>query len=119
MDARHHFGATAERVAARFLQKSGYEIVARNVRSRYGELDLVAREGDVLVFCEVKARRSGDPGEAIDAMKQHKLIRLAEMWLQKNNAMADMACRFDAVLMQRKGVLWNIELVRDAFRPGW
>lgn len=121
-DGNKGFGAAGENVAVGCLQKLGYQILARNVRFRGGELDLVAKQGNVLVFCEVKARRNnvaGGPGEAIDRHKQAKIIQLAADYLQCHSDLANLECRFDAVLLWRKGWRWQAEVIADAFRPGW
>ncbi|MBF0283894.1 MAG: YraN family protein [Magnetococcales bacterium] len=116
------FGHEMEALAARFLQSHGYRIVERGFRRRVGELDLIAQEGETLVFCEVKARRGGgegSPGEAIGARKQTRMLRAVRYYLQDHPEWEDSAMRFDAVLLQKDGAYWRIELVRDAFRPGW
>ncbi|MBF0180110.1 MAG: YraN family protein [Magnetococcales bacterium] len=116
------FGALAERLAARRLRGLGYRILASNVRLRGGELDLVAKQGEILVFCEIKARRatgSGEPGEAVDARKRNKLARLAMEYLGSRPDLAHLECRFDVVLLWRSGLWWRVEVIADAFRPGW
>jgi putative endonuclease len=121
-DARHLLGVESEQVAEQYLHKNGYRILERNVRSRQGELDLVALQGEVLVFCEVKARRGVfgmDPAENIHARKQDQLVRLAAGYLQRHPEHAGRECRFDAVLVWKRGVLWQIEVIADAFQPGW
>ncbi|MBF0294212.1 MAG: YraN family protein [Magnetococcales bacterium] len=112
----------AERLAARRLRGMGYRILASNVRLRGGELDLVAKQGEILVFCEIKARRvtgSGEPGEAVDARKRHRLARLAMEYLGSRPDLAHLECRFDVVLLWRAGLWWRVEVIADAFRPGW
>jgi putative endonuclease len=92
-------GQLGEALAARYLEGRGLEIVARNLRSRLGEIDLIARDGRVLVFVEVKARRGrrGDPPQAaVDRRKQARLARLAAGYLARVRA-GDRACRFDVV----------------------
>lgn len=121
-DGRKAFGFLAEREAARCLEALGYRILESNVRTRSGELDLVARQGGVLVFCEVKARRgdaAGEPGEAIDRRKQSRMVRLAAEYLRSHPDLADLECRFDAVLLWWAGWRWRSEVIADAFRPGW
>lgn len=81
---RRAFGATGERIAERELERMGLRIVARNVRTRFGEIDLVCREGSGYAFVEVKTRRAGSfvtAVEAIDRRKAHRLASLAEAWL--------------------------------------
>jgi putative endonuclease len=84
MNARQQFGRAAEEAAARYLIRNGWTLLGRNVRIGRGELDLIARRGDVLAFVEVKARRTaeyGSPEDAVDARKRRKVARLAELWL--------------------------------------
>jgi len=81
---RQDLGQLGEKLACDFLKKKGYEILGQNYRTRCGEIDIVAREGDTLVFVEVKTRTNrmfGLPEEAIDARKQHKLAMTAEHYL--------------------------------------
>ena len=85
--ARQRTGALAEELVARHLLAAGWEIVERNARTRYGELDIVARDGRALVFLEVKAGRAGAafgperPILAVDARKQRQVRRLATAWM--------------------------------------
>ena len=84
MNAKQQFGRAAEEAAARYLVRDGWTLLGRNVRIGRGELDLIARRGDVLAFVEVKARRTaayGAPEDAVDARKRRKVARLAELWL--------------------------------------
>lgn len=102
LDPRRLFGQEGEKKAARYLQQKGYRIVAKNLRSSLGELDLVAEDGSVLVFVEVKARQTEKFGGAIYAVhrqKQEKLIRLASQYLARHHLTGRM-CRFDVVLLQ-------------------
>lgn len=84
-DPRHHLGRLGERLAAEHLERRGFEVVARNHRTRFGELDLIACDGRVIAFCEVKTRRArGGAGTAIDAVapdKQRQVRRMAAAWL--------------------------------------
>lgn len=92
-------GQLGEEVAACFLAGRGFEILARNLRSRLGEIDLIARDGPTLVFVEVKTRRgdSGDPPQAaVDARKQSRLARLAVDYLARESP-RELSCRFDVV----------------------
>lgn len=92
-------GQLGEEVAARFLESRGFEILERNLRSRLGEIDLIARDGPTLVFVEVKARR-GQPSEppqvAVDARKRSRLARLALDYLARE-WLRELSCRFDVV----------------------
>ncbi len=93
--ARGHFG---ENEAARWYLRRGYEVVARNWRCSAGEVDLILRPGDVVVFCEVKARASsefGGPEAAVNWTKQRRLRRLAAMWLAEMRPANSVTIRFD------------------------
>lgn len=92
-------GPAGEEIAARFLTQRGFEILARNQRSRLGEIDLVARDGATLVFVEVKTRwgpAAEPPQAAVDGRKQRRLARLALDYLARE-WLRDLACRFDVV----------------------
>ena len=101
-DGRRLVGDEGEGRAEAFLRDQGFRILGRNVRSPLGELDLVADDHGVLVFVEVKRRRTGAYGgaiEAVDARKRAKLVRLAAQYLAQHR-IEDRACRFDVVLIQ-------------------
>lgn len=96
-------GSWGEERAAEYLLTKGYEIVARNVRGEYGEIDLLARQGKVLVFVEVKARSSakfGNPEEAITPLKQQHLLDCAEDYLQAHPEL-DSDWRIDVISVRR------------------
>ena len=95
----HWLGDRGERKAASFLSRQGYRILARQYANRFGEIDLIARDGDSIVFVEVKTRRSdqaGLPVEAVTADKQRKLTNTALVWL-KRRGLLESRCRFDVV----------------------
>ena len=97
-------GLRGEDFAAKHLRALGYIIIARNHRSRYGELDLIARDGNTLVFVEVKTRKSdayGSPLEAVTAEKQRQISRAALAWL-KWKKLLNQRTRFDVV-----GLVWE------------
>ena len=98
--ARHLLlGRDGEGRAARLLESLGLEVLERNWRCEEGELDLVARRGDLIVFCEVKTRRSrtwGEPFEAVHVRKQARIKRLAGRWLAEHRTSAR-SVRFDVV----------------------
>lgn len=84
MTARAELGRRGENYTARWLEKNGYRIVERNWHSRWGEIDLIAENGEVLAFVEVKTRTAGEPGtpeEAVTAAKQNRLLKTAECYL--------------------------------------
>jgi putative endonuclease len=117
--ARKNFGDSAERVAAMHLEKNGYRIVARNVRTRYGEIDIVAEDADGVAFVEVKARRTrahGAPEEALTPRKQLKLVQLADSFIAENEIFADKAWRIDLVAMEldAAGNMVRLELIKNA-----
>jgi putative endonuclease len=117
-DARRAVGAAGEDAVAQWYAGSGYAVVARNWRVREGEIDLVARRGATIVFCEVKTRRSdafGTAAEAVTPRKQARLRKLAVLWLAANDARAD-GLRFDvaAVTPDGRGA-WTIDVLEAAF----
>ena len=94
-------GARAEGLAAEYLMRHGLTIVARNFRTRFGEIDLIARDGRVLVFVEVRMRRSavyGGAAESITPRKRARLVAAANGYLAMLGR--EPACRFDAILMR-------------------
>lgn len=115
-------GAAGEAAAAAWLAQQGYQLLARNVRTRYGEIDLVVRSGAVVVFVEVKSRtgaRFGHPSEAISPRKRHRLLRLAAAYLQ-GAGLDGCEVRFDAIAVRlgRDGHVFGIEHIPDAFQAG-
>jgi putative endonuclease len=116
-DGRRALGRRGEDLAAAYLAGLGFEILGRNVRTRYGELDIVARESETLVFVEVRSRRGdrlGSPEESVDARKQAKLVALAEAYLAELPEPPP-ACRIDVVVVEiRAGAVRRLELIRDA-----
>jgi len=115
------FGRWGEDAAEKFLKKKGYRILARNYRTKSGELDIIAMDGDTLVFVEVKSRSSdafGGPIEAVDANKQARMTKAALAYMVKELD-GQVACRFDVVGVRRpRGGKESFELVRDAFEAG-
>lgn len=116
--ARKALGAYGERVAARHLLADGMELLDHNWRCRWGELDLIARDGNALVFCEVKTRRSshyGVPAEAVVGAKALRIRRLASRWMDETGQHAP-DVRFDvvAVLAAKAGAA-NVEHLRGVF----
>jgi putative endonuclease len=122
LDRRRLVGQEGEAAAEQYLRRKGYRILSRNVRSSLGELDLVVEDGSVLVFVEVKARRTDEFGGAVHAVhrqKQKKLIQLASQYLSRHH-FSHRPCRFDVVLLQETGDMHSqIEHVQNAFEvPG-
>ena len=107
-------GEAAENLAAAYLQRAGLKLVERNYRCRFGEIDLIARDGATLVFVEVRMRSSerfGGAAASITRAKQHKLLRTARHYLA-GIARAPQ-CRFDAMLIN--GNTNAIEWLKNAF----
>jgi putative endonuclease len=110
-------GDRGERAAARFLRRQGMRVVVRGYRTTQGEIDLIARDGDTLVFVEVKTRRHGTPSEAVTPEKQRRLT-LAALHFLKAHGLLHRRGRFDVV-----AIVWPdeqqgapvIEHIRDAF----
>lgn len=114
MDTRNARGASAERSAAELLLAAGYQIVERNFRCKAGELDIVARDGDVLVFVEVRSRSDDEHGAAVEMIrrtKQRRVARVAAYYLATVEPSYD-ECRFDVVAITAGEPV----LIQDAFR---
>jgi len=113
----HARGAAGEEAAEAYLGLSGYRIVARNVRTKVGELDFVALDGETLCFIEIKARATAEFGRAIEAVGPHKQRRLAKaalLFLAKNRSQRP--CRFDVLGLDRgRDGAWSFTLVKNAF----
>ncbi len=119
MDKRKQTGRQGEALAATYLQDKGYEIIERNWRCATGELDLVVRAGDRLVFVEVRTRsgaRFGRAEESITPTKQTRLIELAQIYLQQQTAPTP-AWRIDVVAVQLGPGLPQINHIENAV--GW
>ncbi len=121
---RQRTGRIAEQLVARRLLAVGWEIVARNARTRHGELDIVALDGRTLVFVEVKAAREGTafgperPVLAVDPRKQRRVRRLATAWMAERRDLPPYAeIRFDAVgvTLDRAGRAIDVEHIVAAF----
>ena len=114
MQNRRQIGTEEEALAAEFLESRGYRIVERNFRCRLGEIDLIARDGSVLVFIEVKYRKTGaygDPAEAVNYRKQQKICKTADYYRMLRRIPDNQSCRFDVVAIQGR----EIRVIRDAF----
>ena len=112
-------GFIAEEWIAGFLAHHGLEPVTRNFRCRVGEIDLIMRDGPVLVFIEVRHRMSdrfGSAIESITAAKRRKLLRTAQAYLQFRGKGAEPPCRFDVVAINGPLRLENVQWIKDAFQ---
>lgn len=117
MDARADLGRRGESIAADLYRRLGFVVVERNFRGRSGEIDVVARSGRLLVFCEVKTRRTnlyGDPSEAVDWAKQARLRRLAAEWIAARRP-GPCDVRFDVVSVIVSGSGLQVKHIPDAF----
>ena len=116
---RHHLGALGERLPAEHLERLGYDVVPRNHRTRYGEIDLVAADRDTLVIAEVKTRRGrGRPWDALDERKQLQVRRMGLAYLNEiDDRPKRSRVRFDAigVTFDAAGRLASLEHVENAF----
>ncbi len=113
---RRRFGDWGEKYARRFLEGKGYSILESNYRSKYGEIDLVAREGECLVFVEVKSRRTGAfgrPEESVTEAKQQKLVQAALEYMQVKGLEED-EWRIDVVGIEAGGSRTRVRLVQNA-----
>ena len=106
-------GGNYEQAAGFYLEQHGFQILEYNYRCRIGEIDIVAKDGENLVFCEVKYRadqRRGNPLEAVDARKQRKIFQTA-MYYMTERHLGDVPCRFDVVGIEGT----KIQLIKNAF----
>jgi putative endonuclease len=113
----HETGAAGERLAREYLEQSGLRILETNFRFGRGEIDIVAAEGEYLVFCEVKLRHSaafGSPEDAVTPAKQRQLRRVATGYLARKG-ITDHPCRFDVVAIEWIARLPHIHHLRNAF----
>ena len=111
------FGRRAEEAACRFLRENGYRVVARNYRTRFAEIDIVAKDKDTVCFVEVKARSSaafGLPQESVLGRKQAKICQAAVVFL-KERGLLEARSRFDVVAVFADGEKLRCELIKEAF----
>jgi putative endonuclease len=110
---RRQIGSNYEQAAATYLSRQGYQILCMNYRCYCGEIDIIAKEKDTLVFIEVKYRRTsnfGDPAQAVNKKKQWKIYKSAQFYM-KEHAIRDVPCRFDIVAIQGE----QIRIIKNAF----
>jgi putative endonuclease len=112
-------GDALEAATEQWLGTQGLRPLARQVRYRLGELDLVMLDGEVLVFVEVRYRASASHGDGLDSItraKQGKIVRAAKLFLQQHARYANTPCRFDVVAVSGASTQPQFEWIRDAFR---
>jgi putative endonuclease len=119
-DLRHRLGRVGEELAVAHLERRGFRLLARNYRTRWGELDLVAHDDERFVFCEVKTRRLGSstPFDGLRGAQQRRIRRMAAAWLQEQSSRPRLPeLRFDAigVTIDAVGRLVSIEHLEGAF----
>lgn len=114
-------GKVGEDYTARLLLDKGYTILARNYHSRYGEIDIIARDGKYIIFVEVKTRAvgaKGSPLEAVTRQKRQRLLKTALVFLGDHPALAKLQCRFDvAGLTTKRGgqQILEVQYLSNAF----
>jgi len=101
----HHIklGKWGEKLAAEFLVQRGYHIIAERWRALRGDIDLIAKHGNTIVFIEVKTRESGEcgtPEESITPIKQRQLLRLAELFMAHHDPTSNTPCRLDVIAIE-------------------
>ena len=117
LNLRQQYGAQSESLAARLLKRRGYTILETNYRTPLGEIDIIARDRDTLVFVEVKARRSlgfGGPTWAVTPKKQRKISMVALYYL-KTTRQSQAKARFDVVAIRSLGQPPQVEIIQNAF----
>ncbi len=114
---QHQFGKDSEALAAEYLAENGYEILQRNYRTPRGEIDIIAKDGDTIVFVEVKSARTnhfGHPKSAVTLQKQRKIQFAALQWLKASGSSSAKA-RFDVLAICSEKNNTVVELIRNAF----
>ncbi len=116
---RLKIGAAAEDVAAAYLQAQGVQLLFRNYRRRLGELDLVARQSDVLLIVEVRTRSSnayGGAAASVDGLKRRRIVRAAQQLLQQHKELSKLRARFDVIVVSNLSAAKpGVEWIRGAF----
>ncbi len=118
-ESHQKIGQRAEQLACRYLEVQGLQLVLRNYRCRLGEIDLIMEDRESLVFVEVRYRRSGRFGGAIESVtpiKQRRLINAAHYYLQQIRGVQSKLCRFDVLAITPEQGKHDIVWLRDAFR---
>jgi putative endonuclease len=109
-------GKEGEEFVADYLKKHGFTLLTQNYRKQYGEVDLIALNGETLAFVEVKWRRNPliDPAEIITLSKQKKIIRIAKEFLSKHTEL-DVVCRFDVAIVEEYNNSQKLRYIANAF----
>jgi putative endonuclease len=112
-------GQAAEEAACHYLQQQGLHLIAKNYACKVGEIDLIMLEQQTLVFVEVRYRNNanyGSSGETVTFIKQHKLIKTAQYFLQRHSEYQSCNCRFDVLALHRDLPNPQLEWIKDAFQ---
>ena len=121
LNIRQKFGKFGENLAARHLKKLGYKIICKNYRTKLGEIDIIAKEEDTIVFVEVKSRRTstfGSPKYSITKKKQQQISKTALYYLKETNQ-SNVSARFDVVTVSSVNKKHDIEVIKNAFELAW
>jgi len=117
-DTPHALGKSGEKIALRFLKNKKYKIITKNYRLFRGEIDIIAQKSNILVFVEVKTRRSknfGFPEESVTPSKQQQIKKIAQGFLVKNN-LQDIECRFDVISLSfNDNEKFSVHHIKNAF----
>ena len=117
--AKNELGQQGEALAVDFLIKKGYKILEKNYRMKFGEIDIVAKDGETVCFVEVKTRTDGDrgtPWESVTFAKQRNLSRLALAYLKHRYKSIDVCARFDVIAVSfEEDPKGEVELLKNAF----
>jgi len=111
-------GKKGEDIAVKYLKKKGYEILDKNYKTSIGEIDIIAKDKDIIVFIEVKTRitkRFGEPFESITKEKKYRIFKIALFYLTKNKNLSHLQIRFDVISILFKNQYY-IKHIIDAFR---
>jgi putative endonuclease len=114
---RREVGRLGEGLAALHLERGGWQVCERNWRCRYGEIDLICRDGATVVFVEVRTlrtSRTGRPEASIDLSKRNTVVRASLVWLQRNGG-SEQPIRYDVVAVELAGPAHSIRHIRGAF----
>ena len=117
MNRRQKIGKSGEAAAVRFLKKNGYKILEQNYRTQLGEIDIIAKDRQTIVFIEVKTRRSleyGSPKRAVTPKKRRNISMTALYYLKVNNQ-SHAEARFDVVTVFSRGGQIDIDIIKNAF----
>ena len=117
LNLRQKFGKFGEDLAVRHLKKAGYQILCRNYRTRFGEIDIIAKDADTIVFVEVKSRRTstfGHPKYSITHKKQERISKTALNYLKENDQ-SNCRARFDVVTVNSADKKTDVEIIKNAF----